>query len=285
MPQRILHFTKREIAANPNLFNVLPKDQYQLTKAVLVHEAGHRRFTSPKRLPGVVHQVANILEDERIERLMEDSFAGVRWLVKKLSQELYSESEPVNEKSDSPGEIIAYFLQLRFAKRIEKEVKGSLSEKNQKLWQKIEPLVYKAWEADASEVVYQSAERIVKILGLKEYQIPSWVKDIQDRLGFSEGERSEEDEPERRSAKGPDSGRYEKTEDAEPKPFDGEVPPNDRREGKGGEAVEPKPYIELEEKVKFSLRAYRGAFLGRKASKMGGSRKRWEIVYKRIHKG
>ncbi|RLE06792.1 hypothetical protein DRJ00_09185, partial [Candidatus Aerophobetes bacterium] len=60
----------------------------------------------------------------------------------------------------------------------------------------------------------------------------------------------EEDEAEKRGAKGPDSDRCEKTEDAEPEPFDGEVPPNDRREGEGGEAVEPKPYIELEEKVK-----------------------------------
>lgn len=247
-PSGYCSFTKRKIAVNPNLFNVLPKDQYQLTKAILVHEAGHRRFTSPKRLSGVVHQVANILEDERIERLMEDSFAGVRWLVRKLSQELYSESKPLNEKSDSPGELIAYFLQLRWAKRIGKKVKGSLSSKNKKLWQKIKPLVYKAWEADTSEVVYRSAERIVKILGLKEYEIPSWVKKIQERLGSLEGERSEGDEAEKKSA-GTSSG-IEEIEDKEPLPFDGEVPPNDRREGKGNEAVEPKPYIELEEKVK-----------------------------------
>jgi len=246
-PSGYCSFTKREIAANPNLFNVLPKDQYQLTKAILVHEAGHRRFTSPKRLSPVVHQVANILEDERIERLMEDSFAGVRWLVRKLSQELYSESEPVKD-SDSPGELIAYFLQLRWAKRIEKEVKGSLSSKNKKLWQKIKPLVYKAWEADASEVVYRSAEKIVNILGLKEDQIPSWVKEIQGRLGFSEGERSEGDEAEKKSAGG--SRGMEEMEDKEPLPFDGEIPPNDKREGKGDEAIEPKPYIELEEKVK-----------------------------------
>jgi len=240
-------FTKKEIAANPNLFKVPAKDQYQLTKAILVHEAGHRRFTSPKRLSGVVHQVANILEDERIERLMEDSFAGVRWLVRKLSQELYHESEPVKD-SNSPGEIIAYFLQLRFAKRIGKEVKGSLSSKNKKLWGKIKPFVYKAWEADTSEVVYRNAEKIVQILSLKKYQIPSWVKEIQGRLGFFEGERSEGDEAERKSAGG--SSKYEKIEDKEPLPFDGEVPPNDRRKGKGHEAIEPKPYIELEEKVK-----------------------------------
>jgi len=39
-------------------------------------------------------------------------------------------------------------------------------------------------------------------------------------------------------------------EDAESLPFDREVPPNDRKEGKGDKTIEPKPYIELEEKVK-----------------------------------
>ena len=243
------NFTKREIAANPNLFRLLPKDQYHLTKAILVHEAGHRRFTSPKKLPKVVHQVANILEDERIERQMSEDFAGVRWLVKKLSQTLYDESEPVNENSGSPGEVVAYFLQLRWTKRIGLRVKGSLSHKNQELWRKVESLVYEAWDADTSEVVNRNAKKIVHILGLKEFQIPSWVKDIQDRLGFSEGERAEGDEPEKIGRGRLGSGGFGKGS-AEPEPFDGEVPPNDRREGKGHEAIESKPYIRLEEKVK-----------------------------------
>jgi len=244
------NFTKKEIAANPNLFSLLPKDQYQLTKGILVHEAGHRRFTTPKKLSGVVHQVANILEDERIERQMSEDFAGVRWLVKKLSQTLYNESEPVKENSDSPGEVIAYFLQLRWAKRIGLRVKGSLSGKNQELWQKVEPLVYEAWDANNSEVVNGNAKKIVHILGLKEFQIPSWVRNIQDRLGFAEGERAEGDEPEKASSRRLDSSRFEKKSSAEPEPFDGHIPPNDKREGKGDEAIEPKPYIQLEEKVK-----------------------------------
>ncbi|MDI6815534.1 MAG: hypothetical protein QMC90_05625, partial [Dehalococcoidales bacterium] len=248
-PSGYCNFSRREIAANPSLFPAeLPKDQYQLSKAILVHEAGHRRFTTPNKLPPLVHQVANILEDERIERQMCEEFAGVRWLVKRLSQQLYEESKPVDEKSDSPGEVVAYFLQLRWAKRIGQPIKGGLSPKNQELWTKVEPLVYDSWQAETSKTVEKKAEEIVRILGLKEIEIPEWVKDILDKLGSIEGERTEGDEAEK--ARG--GTRHEQSEDTneDPKPFDGDVPPNDRREGKGREAIEPKPYIELEERVK-----------------------------------
>jgi len=104
------NFTKRQIVVNPDIFALPSKDQYQLTKAILVHEAGHRRFTTPNKLSPAVHHVANILEDERIERQMCQEFAGVRWLVRKLSQTLYDESKSVEENSDSPGEVVAYFL-------------------------------------------------------------------------------------------------------------------------------------------------------------------------------
>ncbi|MCL4553353.1 MAG: hypothetical protein M1305_07375, partial [Candidatus Marsarchaeota archaeon] len=247
-PSGYCNFTKREIAVNPKLFALPAKEQYQLTKAILVHEAGHRRFTAPSKLPSVVHQVANILEDERIERLMADEFAGVRWLMHRLSQALYDESKPTDEASDSPGEVIAYSLQLRWAKRIGRPVKGGLSEKNQRLWRKIEPLVYEAWQAETSELVDKNAEEIVRILGLRELDIPEWVKEILDRLGPTEGERAGEDQAE-------DGGKPESTEgnkdaDDEPKAFDGDVPPNDKSEGKGREAIEPKPCIDLEERVK-----------------------------------
>jgi hypothetical protein len=248
-PSGYCNFNKREVAVNPSLFPaLLPKEQYYLTKAILVHEAGHRRFTTPNKLSPLIHQVANILEDERIERQMCEEFAGVRWLVKRLSHALYEESKPIDEKSDSPGEVVAYFLQLRWAKRIGQPIKGGLSSKNQELWQKVEPLVYEAWKAETSEVVDKNAEKIVQILGLKEFQIPEWVKDILDKLGSIEGERTEGDEAEK--ARGGTHQEQSVEADEEPKPFDGDVPPNDRREGKGREAIEPKPYIELEERVK-----------------------------------
>jgi len=76
-----------------------------------------------------------------------------------------------------------------------------------------------------------------------------WVKEIMDRLGTTKGKRTKDDKAERAgvSISGQDSAD---TYDKEPEPFDGDIPPNDKREGKGCEAIEPKPYIELEEKVK-----------------------------------
>jgi len=247
-PSGYCNSTRRQIAANPSIFALPPKDQYQLTKAILVHEAGHRRFTTPAKLPPLVHRMANILEDERIERHMCDQFAGVRWLVKRLSRALYEESQPVDENSDSPGEVVAYFLQLRWAKRTGLPIKGGLSPANQALWRKVEPLVHEAWQAEDSELVARNAAEIVRILGLEESEIPEWVKEIMDRPGPTEGERDAGDEAERASG---EAHRGEGGEESgeEPEAFDGDVLPNDRSEGRGYEAIKPKPYIQLEEKV------------------------------------
>ena len=61
-PSGYTNFAKRLIMVNPTLFEVTPEAQYLLTKAVLCHEAGHRRFTTPTRLPSHVHMVSNLLE-------------------------------------------------------------------------------------------------------------------------------------------------------------------------------------------------------------------------------
>jgi hypothetical protein len=247
-PTGYCNFTKKEVAVNPDLFDLTPSKQYQLTKSILVHEAGHRRFTTPGNLSSVVGQIANILEDERIERLMADEFAGLRTLVRDLSRQLYLEAMPVDQKSDSHGEIVSYFLQLRWAKRIGKTVKGLLSLHNQELWQKVEPLVYEAWQAESSEIVDRNAEEIVRILGLKEYQIPEWIKKVLDKLGTIQGNRGNEDKAEETHVIDSDADGTGNTSD-DAKPFDGDIPPNDKCDGKSAEAIEPMPYIWLEEKV------------------------------------
>lgn len=247
-PSGYCNFYKWEIAVNPNLFSELSaKDQYQLTKAILVHEAGHRRFTTPNKLSPLIHHIANILEDERIERQMCLEFSGVRWLVKMLAHELYKESGEIDESSDSPCQVVAYFLQLRWAKRLDKPVKGKLSPKNQGLWEKVEPLVYEAWDAESTELVDKNAKRIAHILEFKEFELPQWVKEILSKLGSLEGERREEDKAERANA------IFKKRSEGfsgKPGAFDGEVLPNDVKLGQGRTAIEPKPYIEIEEKVK-----------------------------------
>ena len=248
-PTGFCDFESKEIAVNPALFSDLkPKDQYFLTKALLVHESGHRRFTDPQEMPSLVKQVANILEDERIERQMCSEFVGVRWLIKKLSQQLYREAKEIDENSDCPGEVIAYFLQLRWATRLGKPVKGNMSEKNKALWEKIEPLVFEAWEAETFDTVCKNAREIVRILGVETAQIPKWAVDILEKLGSIKGKRIDGDIPEKADAK--EDGNTPNDTDSKPEPFDGEIPPNDSRAGKGEEAIDPKPYLKLEDKVK-----------------------------------
>jgi hypothetical protein len=98
-------FDARLIRVNPEIVPGLrPRRGYEITKAVLCHEAGHRRFTTPARLPAVVHMVSNILEDQRIESLMMEEFAGTRPLIRGLTEALYDRS-PELEPTDDAGQV------------------------------------------------------------------------------------------------------------------------------------------------------------------------------------
>jgi hypothetical protein len=164
-------FGTRRITVNPTLFAASPKEQYHLTKALLVHEAGHRRYTTPTLSLAIAGEVANILEDERVERLMCSEFVGVRWLIYKLAERFCSEARSVDRTCDSSNEVVSYFLQLRWATRIGQPVKGELSAKNLVLWEKVKPLVREAWEAETFEIVSRNAAKIVDILKLQELKI------------------------------------------------------------------------------------------------------------------
>jgi hypothetical protein len=242
------NFTNQEIAVNPSIFNLPPRKQYRLTKAILVHESGHKRFTMPVKLSPVVGIVANILEDERVERAMCSEFAGLVNLVRELSYQLYTESKPVDTSSGCPGEVVSYFLQLRWANRLGQPVKGGLSPLNMQRWEKIKHLVSEAWESETSKVVNRNAEEIVHILGLKDVQIPVWVINILGKLGEQKGERGADDPVEKSRILKMDSDCEESEGDTQP--FDGEVPPNDSEAGKGSETIEPAPYLWLEQKVR-----------------------------------
>lgn len=161
-------FDDRLIVVNPTLFDTPPEEQFTLTKGLLVHEAGHKRFTTPSSRPVITRKIANIMEDERVERLMCEEFIGVRWMVQRLAERFYQKATPINPNSDESYLVVSYFLMLRWAKRIGKPVRGNLSKKNQLLWKQVEPLVYDAWQAENSLVVDQYAIVIAEILGFNE---------------------------------------------------------------------------------------------------------------------
>jgi len=239
-------FSRRLVRVNPEMIPGLRARQaYDITKAVLCHEAGHRRFTTPAELPRVVHMVSNILEDQRIESLMMEEFAGTRLLIRSLTERLF-ELSPNLEGSEDPGQVVAAALQHRWAYRLGESLKGELSAINQERWERVRPLVEAAWVADSSLEVDRYAERIVEILDLKEHHIPLWVIEELDRC---EGDRSRGDHAERRTPGTPEPFAG----DGEPHPhieaFDGELVPNGHRAGDGRFSVDPKPYVELEEKA------------------------------------
>jgi hypothetical protein len=166
-------FANRQILVNPTLFPVPDKAQYLLTKGLLVHEAGHRRHTTPRYLPPVAWEIANVLEDERIEQCMWQEFRGLRWLIQQLATRFYLDAKPIDPTTDAPTEVVAYFLQLRWAHRIGQPVKGELSPMNQHRWETIKSLVFAAWQTESTHAVNRHAEAITELLGLHRPTAPN----------------------------------------------------------------------------------------------------------------
>lgn len=246
-PSGYTSFSKRLIMVNPTLFDVRPEDQYLLTKAVLCHEAAHRRFTTPTSLPSHIHMVSNLLEDERIEKLMEQEFAGVRHLLKRLSEQMLKDARPLEPESDDPAEVLSYILQSRFADRSGLPVRGELSAANKRLWIEVAPLVWGAWYSDSSVVCDANAEEILNILGIKEIDIPEWLKELLGHLEVVEGERKPGDAAEESA---PSLGGPIRDAESDGEPFDGEPMPDASSIGKGKHVIEPKPYLDLLGKVR-----------------------------------
>ena len=242
----VTDFGRRLVRVNPEMFpDLRPRAGYDITKAVLCHEAGHRRFTEPTKLSPVVHMVSNILEDQRIESLMMEEFAGTRPLIRMLTEAMYERS-PELQPTDGRGHVVAAALQHRWAYRLGQPLKGELSPANQERWQQVRPLVEKAWIAASSLEVDRIAGRIVKLLDLREHEVPAWVIDLLDKCDGErrKGDGSESRAPAEPAAFGPGDGS-----DASTEPFDGEVVPNRSRAGSGSYRIEPKPYADIEERA------------------------------------
>jgi hypothetical protein len=239
----ITDFEQRLVRVNPELVPGLrPRQAYDITKAVLCHEAGHRRFTTPTRLSPVVHMVSNILEDQRIESLIMEEFAGTRALIWELTKALYDRS-PDLEAIDDPGQVVAAALQYRWGYRLGMPLKGMLSTGNQAKWDEVRPLVEKAWVADSSLKVDRIARRIVQILGLKEHEVPAWVVQMLDRC---KGARRRSDPAEGKAPSAPKPFGPGDAPSPRSEAFDGELLPDGHKEGFGGSPIEPKPYLDLE---------------------------------------
>ena len=76
--------TNKRIVVNPLYFEGTPQEQWDLTIAVMIHEASHKRYTETfGKISGTLHSMVNILEDGRIER-------GISYLYPQLKPKLNS---------------------------------------------------------------------------------------------------------------------------------------------------------------------------------------------------
>lgn len=248
-------FTHRVIKANPESFGSRPRDQYDFTKALLAHEAGHKRYTTPDASIGIVQaRIANLLEDERIERLMEAEFVGVRKGLKLLNAECQKMAPSLDPDSSNVEDVLNYMLQERFSIRSGLPINGELSPDNRALWERCKPLVRECWTAATSETSNRNALEIMRILGLD--KLSEAMDKLLSMMEKLEGERSSIDDAEEASGmeseSAPSDTEGESTSKGTPKddesgvpPLDGDHTPYDHGVGTKGHNFDPMPYNDV----------------------------------------
>jgi hypothetical protein len=223
MPYAGVNYNHKTLTVNPKAFPTLPvKEQYTMTKALMAHEAGHRRYSSRPtqgKNPGLA-QITNALEDERIERKMRQNFVGIRPLLNKACHVMYDQVDPMDPSVDNPTEALRGLLQLRWAARVRQPLKGSLSAKNYNLFFDLLPLAKEAWDAPNTAAVEAIAQQIYDKLGIPPNEPPP--PDPSGQMGQETGQRSQSDqaegEPEPSQAPPQGGGSAQAKPDKQPKP-------------------------------------------------------------------
>ena len=130
-PSGVCDFGQRTITVNPRAFPGPPRTQYLLTRGVLAHEVGHARYTTPRDgVTPVVQELTNVLEDERIERIMGGQFWSVRGALTATTRHAYWRAVPLGQPRgelqdpDDPRWVVLAAVQWRWARRLGLPLKG-----------------------------------------------------------------------------------------------------------------------------------------------------------------
>lgn len=173
------------IQANCQLFGTEPvKDQFTLTQLILAHEVGHALGTDHATDRGqLLHQVVNILEDQRIENMMMVRHPALDFLL--MRKHMWKRTTPVGGAPNV--QALDLCLDWRFAHhfvseetmlkqlRVHPDAVG--------LWRKIRPLVEQAWTARNTKAVEALARRIIEILDLRETASPLIIGNLRAVTG------------------------------------------------------------------------------------------------------
>jgi hypothetical protein len=217
-------FDKRRCWVNTEIIpNLKAADAFSLTTFVAAHERAHARWTDfvesdfqlrnkdgavckgsngKPRYDGMLHQVWNILEDERIERLLGRDFPHLHRYLMRGSQ-LMLDKIPLCAGDDDPSDVITWVLRRRVANRAGKTLACPLSPQNQALLVQCEPLIDEAFGCSSSRRVVEIAREILEILKLD--GTGSFTLTI---LSGQVGERADGDAPESDGATESESRLY-----------------------------------------------------------------------------
>lgn len=150
-----------EPCANEHLLRVHVSGHERLVltlEGLAAHEAAHIRFSGDWP-GGLLGQLVNALEDERIERLQAQDFPLQRAFDFLGDYSLLS-CEPNEEFFTVRAGVLLWRFQHDFPVEIWRT--------DEKSWEEVQPLVEEAWEAFSTDEVIAIAREIMDILGLDE---------------------------------------------------------------------------------------------------------------------
>jgi hypothetical protein len=159
------------IQVNPQLFPDQPVEvQFRLTQGLLAHECGHAWFTGswPDQAEDCLQELTNILEDERVENGISKLYPGVTPAIRLLGDLVYSGLECTPD--EAPIQAYTCCLAWRWAhsRTNEQEMfeRLNVSAAGKRLWLKIRPLVEQAWTTPDTQAVISLGREILRILDM-----------------------------------------------------------------------------------------------------------------------
>jgi hypothetical protein len=160
-----------------------------MLKGFLAHEAGHIRFSCAKP-NGLLGDLWNALEDERVERLMAKDHPELR-----APFTLLGDLFAAKARATFTGDALEGCLLWRWCW----DQKAPLWHSTDPRWAEVKPLVERAWRAPSSEDVIAIAREILALLNLPEEQPPD---PRFDNLGADGGGAEEDDDAEQGAGDG-----------------------------------------------------------------------------------
>lgn len=128
-----------------------------ILKALLAHEAAHVRYSCQKP-DGLLGQIWNSLEDERIERLIAQDHPDLESAFTHIGDTMLT-----NRKTQDPPSALEGCLLWRW---LHDREPGEWACREPAAWERVKPLVEAAWVAGSSEEVVSLSRRILDLLGV-----------------------------------------------------------------------------------------------------------------------